>query len=151
MIWMLAQSLRGNSIHTGYWHSGSLSEDCYMYTKCNSSNITRDDVLTSMGRASANPTQVQIEFMKVVTPRAHAQQGVKQSVPSVCLSAQKSPDLGIWATRNNNESVETFEKLTSLCFESFGRAHERHKHCVFLGHAYQLHPHVLSAHACNIM
>ena len=27
--------------------------------------LTGDDVLTSMGRASANPTQVQMEFMKV--------------------------------------------------------------------------------------
>ena len=34
---MLAQSRRGNSIHARYWHSGSLSEDCY--TKCNYSII----------------------------------------------------------------------------------------------------------------
>ena len=29
-------------------------------------NLTIDDVLTSMGRTSVNPTQVQMEFMKVV-------------------------------------------------------------------------------------
>ena len=58
----------------------------------------------------------------------------------------RSPDLGIWATHKYNEPVKSGEKLASLCFESFGKVHERHKYCVFVGHAYQLQK-LLSAHA----
>ena len=55
---------------------------------------------------------------------------------SVSMSAQESSYLEIY----HNKSVKTFEKLTLLCFKSFGRAHKRRKHCIFVGHAYQLHP-----------
>ena len=53
-------------------------------------------------------------------------------------SAQKSPDLGIQLTRKHNESIEFGKiKLASVCSKSFGTAHESHKQCVFVGHAYQ--------------
>ena len=63
------------------------------------------------------------------------QQGVKQSVLSVCLSVcpsvntkiARSRDLGIWATYKHNKFVKIMEKLTTLCFKSFGKAHERCK------------------------
>ena len=48
------------------------------------------------------------------------------------------------ATRKYDEPVE---KFATLCFKLFGKAHECRKHCV--GHAYQPHPLVLSAHAHN--
>ena len=51
------------------------------------------------------------------------------------------------ATHKHNESVEIFEKFATLCFESFSEAHECGKRCV--GHAYQPHPLMLSAHAHN--
>jgi hypothetical protein len=56
---------------------------------------------------------------------AHAQQGV------VCrLWTQKiaiSRDLGTWATRKHNESIELGEKLASVCFKSRDTIHECHK------------------------
>jgi hypothetical protein len=83
----------------------------------------------------------------------HAQQGVKQLVLSVCLSVTtkiaRSRDLDIWSCRKHSESIETFEKFAS-CFESFDKAHERRNRWIFVGHAYQPHPHVLSAHAHNL-
>ena len=84
-------------------------------------------------------------WSKCILPRAHALQGVKQSVcPSVVIVVStkiaRSRDLGIWATRKHNESIEIFEKRASLCFESFGKAHKRHKHCIFVGYTYQPHP-----------
>ena len=36
-------------------------------------------------------------------------------------------DLGIWATRKHDESVEIDEKPASVCLDFFGMAHERHK------------------------
>ena len=38
-----------------------------------------------------------------------------------------SRDLGISATRKHNESIEIGDKLASVCFDTFGMAHERHK------------------------
>ena len=32
------------------------------------------------------------------------------------------------------------QKLTPLCFESFGKAHKGHKTTFYIGHAYHLHP-----------
>jgi hypothetical protein len=52
---------------------------------------------------------------------------------SVCLSVEKLPDLEIKAPER-----------------SFDKAHERRKHFAFVGHAYQLHPHMLSAHVHNL-
>jgi hypothetical protein len=49
-------------------------------------------------------------------------------------------NLGIWATCKYNKSVEIVEKLASLCFKSFGKAHKHCKCCVFIGHAYWLDP-----------
>jgi hypothetical protein len=80
--------------------------------------------------------------------RAHAQ-GVKQSVlsvcvcvcVSVCLSSVStkigSGHLGIWRTRKYNKSVEI---LVSICFKSFGKAHEHRNRYVFVGHAYRPYP-----------
>ena len=73
-------------------------------------------------------------------------QGVKQSVLSVChrllsvvvTKITRSPDLGIWAAHKYNETVKICKKLASLCFESFGKVHECHKYCVFIGHTYRL-------------
>ena len=67
-------------------------------------------------------------------PRSHAQ-GVKQSVLSVIESSSvvigtkiaRSRDLGIQVTRKHNESIEFGNKLASVCFKSFGTAHEHHK------------------------
>jgi hypothetical protein len=36
-------------------------------------------------------------------------------------------DLDIWAIHKHNKSVEIFDKPTSLCSESFSKAHERRK------------------------
>jgi hypothetical protein len=68
---------------------------------------------------------------------------VKQSVCPSVLSTKiaRSQDLGVRATLKLKESAEIVVKLASLCFESFGKAHERRKLC-FVGHDYQLHPHV---------
>ena len=40
------------------------------------------------------------------------------------MKIARSWDLGIWATRKNNEPVEIGKKLASVSFESFGTAHE---------------------------
>jgi hypothetical protein len=44
------------------------------------------------------------------------------------------------------------QKLASLYFKSFGKAHEHRRLCGFIGYTYRLYPlagHVLSAHACT--
>ena len=76
-----------------------------------------------------------LQFYSIVLyypARACASRGKAIGCLSVCLSAQKSPDLKIQAseTRNHNESIET-KKLTSLYFKLFDRAHERRKHCFY--------------------
>jgi hypothetical protein len=38
-----------------------------------------------------------------------------------------SRDLGTWATRKYNESIESGEELASVCFKSRDTMHERHK------------------------
>ena len=93
-----------------------------------------------------------MSYIKIITPRACAARG--KAIGSVCLSVvntkiARSRDLGIWATRKCNKSVEVVEKLAPLCFKSFSKAHERRKTGVFIGHAYQPHPLVFSAHAHN--
>jgi hypothetical protein len=35
-----------------------------------------------------------------------------------------------------NKSIEIVKKLALLCFESFDKAHEHRKHCIFIGHTY---------------
>ena len=73
----------------------------------------------------------------LITPRMHAQQLVLSVVNT---KITRSRDLGIWATRMHNKSVNIIEKLAPLCFKSSAKAHERRKTGVFIGHAYQLHP-----------
>ena len=51
--------------------------------------------------------------------------------------------------RKHNESIEIIEKLALLCFESSGKVHERHNSALYIGHAYQPHPLMFSAHAHN--
>ena len=84
-------------------------------------------------------------------PRAHAQ-GVMWSVLSSVVSTKiaRSGDLGIWATRKYNVSVNIAEKLASVCLESFGKAHERCKYCVLLATPMDTTHYVLSAHAHNL-
>ena len=35
-------------------------------------------------------------------------------------------------THNHDISIEIVQKFASLCFESFGKPHERSKHCILL-------------------
>ena len=79
----------------------------------------------------------------ILLPHAHVQ-GVKQLVLSVCrlsvivtTKIAISRGLGILVTHKHNESVEIGEKLASACFDSFDTAHECHKYCIFVGHAYR--------------
>ena len=51
------------------------------------------------------------------------------SSSSVSTKIARSGHLGIWATHNHDIDVE---KLASLCFQSFGKPHERSKRCVLL-------------------
>ena len=54
--------------------------------------------------------------------------------------------IGIWVTRKHNESIEIVKKLAIINLLLL-KAHEHRKHCVFIGHTYQLYPHIiLSAH-----
>ena len=48
-----------------------------------------------------------------------------------------------------NVSVNMVEKLASVCFESLGKAHERHKYFVLLATLMDTTHYVLSAHAHN--
>jgi hypothetical protein len=89
-----------------------------------------------------------IELSCVVsTPRARMRsRGKAIGLVSVCLSVSisvsdlsvvntkntRSGDLGIWATRKHNESVEIVEKPAPLFLESFGKAHKRPKYDVLL-------------------
>ena len=81
-----------------------------------------------------------VKFRLLITPHA-CTRGKAINFVCHCLSSVVSRDLGIWATCKHNESVEISEKLASVCFDSFGTAHERHKKCVFVSHAYW--PHLL--------
>ena len=49
-----------------------------------------------------------------------------------------------------NVSVNIAEKLASVCFELFGKAHERGKYCVLLATPMYTTHYVLSAHAHNL-
>jgi hypothetical protein len=62
--------------------------------------------------------------------RACAARG--KTVSSMDSKNARSRDLGVWATRKRNESVEMVVKLFLLCLESFGKAYERRKNCVLL-------------------
>jgi hypothetical protein len=68
-----------------------------------------------------------------ITPRAHAQQGKAIGLSVVCCLSSVDPkiaisqDLGTWATRKYNESIEPGEKLASVCFKSRDTIHECHK------------------------
>ena len=53
-------------------------------------------------------------------------------------------------TRKCNVSVNIAEKLASVFFESFGKAHERCKYCVLLATPMHTTHYVLSAHAHNL-
>ena len=71
--------------------------------------------------------------------RVHVQ-GVKLSFLSVIclsLSSQESPDSHIQASERRIKLSMSAKKLPSLCFESFGKAHEHHKYCVFVGHDFR--------------
>ena len=78
----------------------------------------------------------------IITPRACARGQVigfvcrLSSVVSTKIS--RSDDIGIWATHKYNVSVNIVEKLASVCFESFDKAHECRKSWIlrFVGHAY---------------
>ena len=50
----------------------------------------------------------------------------------VVMKMARSPHVGIWATRKDDESVEVGEKLASLCFESINKVHEYHKYNVLM-------------------
>ena len=79
--------------------------------------------------------------------RAHAQ-GVMWSVLSVVSTKiARSGDVGMWATLKYNVPINIAEKLASVCFESFGKAHERCKYCVLLATPMDTAHYVLSAHA----
>ena len=70
--------------------------------------------------------------MLKLLPRTHAQ-GVKYSVLSVvviCIKIAIPGDLGVCAICKYSISVDIVEKLTSLCVESFGKVHERHKYFI---------------------
>ena len=54
-------------------------------------------------------------------------------------------------TRKYNISVNIFEKLASLCFKSFGKAHERRKYFILLAMPINTTHYVLSAHAHNLV
>ena len=56
----------------------------------------------------------------------------------VSTKIARSEDIGIWATHKYNVSVNIVEKLASVCFESFDKAHECRKSWIlrFVGHAY---------------
>ena len=71
------------------------------------------------------------------------------SVVVVSIKIARPGDLGIWATRKYNISVDVVEKLASLCFESFGKAHERRKYFILLATPMDTTHYVLSAHAHN--
>jgi hypothetical protein len=63
----------------------------------------------------------------------------KQSVCPVDTKIAISRDLGTWATRNYNKSIELGEKLASVGFKSRDRIQEGHKYCLFVpnrSHAY---------------
>ena len=64
---------------------------------------------------------------------------------SVCLSAQKSPDLNIMVVSKCDQIVRSSEKLSSCS------RHECYKSCDYIGHTYQLHLAIpctdLTAHA----
>ena len=53
-------------------------------------------------------------------------------------------------TRKYSISVDIIKKLASLCFELFGKVHERHKYCILLATPMDTTHHVLSAHAHNL-
>jgi hypothetical protein len=89
--------------------------------------------------------------IKIITPRACARGKVVGSVrlsvrPSVRhhkLKIARYKHLGINFERlvtTINLSDEVVNKLASLCFKSFGKVHEDHKHCIFIGHTYRLYP-----------
>ena len=76
-----------------------------------------------------SPVPVVTYFLVVITPRTHAQQGVKQLILSVIISMKitRSRDLGITNTLKHNESYKIVETPATLCFKSVGKAHERCK------------------------
>ena len=85
----------------------------------------------------------------LVTPRTCKRGNVISCVylsssSSVSTIIARSGHLGIWATHNHDISVEIVQKLASLCFESFGKPHERSKHCPCLS---LLHSRLCAAHA----
>ena len=54
-------------------------------------------------------------------------------------------------TRKYNVSVNIAEKLASVCFELFDKAHEHCKYCVLLAMPMDTAHYVLSAHAHNLV
>ena len=91
----------------------------------------------------------------IITLRACARGNVI-GLSVVCLSSvvstkiTRSGDLGIWANRKYNLPVDIIEKLVSLCFEPFGKVHERRKYYILLATPINTTHHVLSAHAHNL-
>ena len=71
------------------------------------------------------------QLSAVITPRACAR-GKVIGRRVVSTKIARSGDLGVWATRKYSISVDIVEKLASLCFESFGKAHERRKYRILL-------------------
>ena len=71
----------------------------------------------------------------IITPRACARgkaigfvcHRLSSVVIVVSMKIAKSRDLGIGMTLKHNESIEVGEKIASVCFDSFGTAHESHK------------------------
>jgi hypothetical protein len=96
--------------------------------------------------------------MNIITPRACVRDKV---IGSVRLSVRPSvrhhknrhnviwTSIGIWANYNYNQSVKVVDKLASLCFESFGKAHKDRK-CHWPRLSTLPTMHVLSAHAHNL-
>ena len=92
----------------------------------------------------------------VITPHACARGKVIGFVCCLLLLSvistkiARSGDLGIWATRKYNLSVNIVEKLASVCFKSFGKADKHCKYCVLLATPMDTAHYVLSAHAHNL-
>ena len=124
-LWWQCGPLPTNQLYDAFWATFALAGLMlltlrHISTVCGPSSIVTVDI--------------------VFLPCIHVQ-GVKQSVPSVRLSAQKSPDYGDLGIRMTDKCNWTVGNL-SLCFSMFDKGHEYYKSCNFISHTYW--PHLLS-------
>ena len=113
------------------------------------------ELLTCSGKCAILIYIVLLRYLVtcIITPRACTRGEVIGSVVVVVVVVistiiAKSQIIGVCQSALCHQTVESYEKLSSVCFKSLRTAHEHYKLYVFTGHTYRPH---LPIDQCHVL